>query len=201
MLFSEYSGQLYFLLTSVLIFFSIASFFLSVFTLSNAWRLRNVRLSWNTGRFFGFPLFATLFMCLSLALGGIAWYNGMSDHYLVAGLYTFLAINWMVASYFMSRRYITDHGIMKNINDPSQTVAWHEIHDFAENEVQDGIAFVFIYKRTSEYFELAQFNRLELTVPLNTADDLRKILNHKLGRRFRYTLTDESILNKINTRS
>ncbi|MCC5934137.1 MAG: hypothetical protein LAT75_05270 [Candidatus Cyclonatronum sp.] len=182
----------------MLIFFSIASFFLSAFTLSNAWRLRNVRLSWNTGRFFGFPLFATLFMCLSLALGAIAWYNGMSDHYFVAGLYTFLAFNWMVASYFMSRRYITDHGIMKNINDPSQTVAWHEVHDFAENEVQDGMAFVFIYKRTSEYFELAQFNRLEVTVPAEKAGELRKILNHKLGRRFRYTLTDESILNKIN---
>ncbi|MFW6348641.1 MAG: hypothetical protein ACOC2C_08555, partial [Cyclonatronaceae bacterium] len=70
-------------------------------------------------------------------LVGLAWYKEASSYYLISGGYVFIALNWFVSSYFMSKRYITDHGIVKNINDPSQTVPWSCIQDFIEYETLD----------------------------------------------------------------
>ncbi|GEM_PF-186861 len=193
-----YTFELYYLLLAVLVFFSVASFVLAAVTISNALRLRNVLLSWRAGRFNGFPLFATLFLGLSLILGGMAWYFGMSSYYPVTGAYMFLAANWVISSYFMSKRYITDHGIMKNINDPSQTVSWRSVDDFVEQPGENSNTYAFIYKKNSSENDTLNYHRLEVQVPAHHVAAFRKILNHKLGRRFQHTFSDEPAFGTIN---
>jgi len=197
---SEISSQIYYLLLAVLVFFSIASFVLAAVTLSNAFRLRNVLLTWKTGRFMGLPLFATFFFGLSLILGGITWYYGMHSYYPVAGSYMFLSLNWVVSSYFMSKRYITDHGIMKNINDPTQTVAWREVQDFVEQAGDDMNDYAFIYMKDKPGPEALKCYRLEIQVPSEQVEAFRKVLDHKLGRRFQHTFSDEPVFGKMNIR-
>ncbi|MCH8557755.1 MAG: hypothetical protein LAT84_08035 [Balneolia bacterium] len=195
---ASYTFELYYLLLAVLVFFSVASFVLAAVTISNAFRLRNVLLAWRTGRFGGFPLFATMFLGLSVILGGMAWYFGMSNYYPVTGAYMFLSLNWVISSYFMSKRYITDHGIMKNINDPSQTVAWRNIDDFVEQPGNQGNSYAFIYKKKTGENGTLNYHRLEIEVPAQKVEGFRKVLNHKLGRRFQHTFSDVHSFGAIN---
>jgi hypothetical protein len=197
--FAEYTTHLHYLMLAVLAFFSIATFVLAIVTLSNAFRLRNVLLRWRTGRFFGFPLFATLFLGLAAAVASVAVYQGLTSYYAVSAAYVFLSLNWVISSYFMSKRYITDHGIVKNINDPSQTVAWHQIHDFMEQPTENGNGYAFMYGAGSSRSAM-QIRRIEIEVPEHQVASFRKILNHKLGRRFQYTFEDVPVERDINIR-
>ncbi len=199
-MFFEFSSQLNYLLLVILGFFSIASFILAVVTLTNAYRLRNVLMKWNSNSFYGVPLFASFFFVLSLVLSGIAWYYGMSGYYPVVAAYTFLSVNWLISSHYMSRRYITDNGIVKNINDPSQTVSWHEIQDFVEQSNETSNSYAFFYMLEHNETKPFQCFRLEIEVPSGRIQSFRKILNHKLGRRFQHTFSDEHAFGKINIR-
>lgn len=131
-----FNSYLYAFLTGTLLLFSIASFALAMVTITNAYRLRNVLISWRSGHIFGLPLFASFFLLTAFMLVGLAWYHQADSYYVISGAYVFIALNWFVSSYFMSKRYITDHGIVKNINDPSQTVPWNRVQDFIEYEAE-----------------------------------------------------------------
>ncbi len=196
----EFSSQIQFLLLAILIIFSMASFILAVVTLTNAFRLRNVLMKWNSGRLYGLPHFATFFFTLSVVMTGIAWYYGMSAYYPVVGAYTFLSVNWVISSFLMSRRFITDNGIVKNINDPSQTIAWNEIQDFVERSHNHSNTYTFFYSREQNAPGSVSCYRLEVEVPSGQIQAFRKILNHKLGRRFQHTFSDEHEFGKINIR-
>jgi len=163
--------------------FTVGSFFLAFSTLANAWRLRNVFLTWREGRLAGYPLFATLFLGISVILTFLALQQVNTGYYTISGAYVILSLNWFVSSYYMSKRYITDNGIVKNINDPSQTVTWERIYDFIERENEYGFTFVFMYKRMQLNKHVMEYNRLELTVPKNKLHPFKKVLDHKLGRR------------------
>lgn len=163
--------------------FTLASCILAVSTLSNAWRLRNVFLTWREGRLAGYPLFATLFLGISVILTIMALTNDFSGYYTITGAYVLMSLNWFVSSYYMSKRYITDNGIVKNINDPSQTVTWDRIYDFVDKENENGFTFVFMYRKMYHNKNIPEFNRIELSVPKRRLHPFKKVLDHKLGRR------------------
>jgi|SRR5690625_519047 len=169
----------------ILAAFTLASTFLSTWSILNAVRLRSVRLSWNAGKLKGYPLFSTLFMATSLILCGVVWYHSLSSYYLVTACYVWISINWFIASYLASKHYITDHGIVKNINDPSQTVAWYQVTDFLDRPSGkgDGQEYVFIYQTCNREETLCNSCvRLELTIPLCKTEDFKKVVNYKLGK-------------------
>ncbi|MFU8860508.1 MAG: hypothetical protein ACNA8K_08795 [Cyclonatronaceae bacterium] len=84
----------------------------------------------------------------------------------------------------MSRRYITDNGIVKNINDPSQTIPWSDVHDMVEIEHESGKNYAFFYLPHSNLAGSRECIRVELGVPNVHLDAFRRIMDHKLGRRF-----------------
>lgn len=131
-----FNTYVYAFLTGTLVLFSIASFALAMVTVTNAYRLRNVLISWRGGHIWGLPLFASFFLLTALMLVGLAWYKQADQYYTICSGYVFIALNWFISSYFMSKRYVTDHGIVKNINDPSQTVSWSRIQDFIEHDAE-----------------------------------------------------------------
>ncbi len=179
--------------------FALASFILTVYTLNNVLRLRNVLITWPEGRLFGYPLFAFVFLASSIIYAIFNIVNGTGTmHLYLSAVYIFAGINWSVSSYFMSKRYITDHGIVKNINDPSQTVAWTDIHDFVE---QSDIhpSYTFLYKSNSGVQTPQQTHRIELTVPEYKFKSFAKLLHHKLGRRFQYTYASELVSRKVDS--
>lgn len=162
--------------------FSLMATVLAISTMVNVVRLRNVRMCWKAGRMLGYPLFSTLFLGSNILLLGLGFYQESMLELAMASLYMVLAIGWFITSYLASKRYITNHGIVKNVNDPSQTIAWHQIRDFVEEEQQEGTRFLFIYSESAAQTP-GKVLRLDLSVPSHKLDDFKKLISHKLGRR------------------
>lgn len=163
--------------------FSLFSSILAVSTMSNVFRLRNVRMSWKAGKLMGYPLFSTLFLGSIMVLMAVGLYHGATGELALAGLYLLMATGWFVTSYLASKRYITNNGIVKNVNDPSQTIAWHQIRDFVEQKTEeDHGQFIFFYSEDDKP-RPEKMIRLELMVPSNQLPDFKKLISHKLGRR------------------
>lgn len=168
----------------LLAFFTIATTLLAMVTITNTMRLRNVQQVWASGKLMGYPLFATMFLGFTLTVFAVVYLRGMDQHYAALLCYTWIGMNWFAASYYMMKRYITDHGIVKNINDPSQTVSWYEVVDYVERENDQGFVYTFFYINENSETGEKQTHRLELPVPHRQAKRFRKILSHKLSRRF-----------------
>jgi len=122
-------------------------------------------------------------MLATFLLGGIVYQMSLEQYYPVVMCYAWIGLNWFVASFLASKRYITDHGIVKNINDPSQTIAWYQITDFVEKPVENGNHYIFIYQEKG--FNESNTNkctRLEIRVPPHKSDEFKKIVSYKLGK-------------------
>lgn len=174
--------------------FTLAAVFLASATLLNVIRLRNIRLSWKTGKILGYPLFSTLFLATTLVVGSLAIYRGAMTEMVAAGLYIWLGFSWFTTSFFASKRFVTDHGIVKNVNEPSQTVAWHQIRDFVEKEKGEQIHYIFIYS-ADIYDDASELVRLELEVPCKQQQAFRNLVSHKLGHRIRCYVQDDDTIN------
>ncbi len=161
--------------------FALASTLLCLYSIGNALRLRNVRLSWNAGRVLGYPLFASLFL---LSMAAITLISISQQETLVYSLvigYSWIGINWFVSSYLASKKYITDHGIVKNINEPSQTVAWHQIVDYVHHTESNRGGFTFFFRETNDRGSLiGPVFRMELSVPKEKMEPFQSILSLKV---------------------
>ena len=185
------STDIHSLFVFILALFTFASTFLSAYSVSNAVRLRNVRMSWRAGKMNGYPLFSSLFV-LSIAALTIAMIQKGAGQYIgIMACYTWIGLNWFVSSYLASKHFITDHGIVKNINDPSQTVAWYQITDYLEKESSESSTFLFMYQNPgSDGRKTTGLIRLEITVPKVKLLEFRKIVSLKLGKQLH---TDEEV--------
>lgn len=186
--------NLHILFWLILGLFTLGSVVMATATLFNVVRLRNVRLSWKAGKVLGYPLFSTLFVCSTLIVGGIALYYGSVEEIIAAGLYGWMGGCWFFTSFVATKRYITDHGIVKNVNEPMQTIAWHQIRDFVEKEKENHIHYIFIYS-ADIYDSTSKLIRLELLVPLRKKEAFRNLVSHKLGRRIRCYIKDDDDIN------
>ena len=174
----------------VLGIFTLGSAVLATTSVVNVIRLRNVRLSWKTGKLGGYPLFSTLFMITVFIAGGAAVYREATSEMVLAGMYSWLGFCWFTASFLATKRFVTDHGIVKNVNEPSQTVAWHQIRDFVESEHKTHTHYIFIYS-ADKSDRTEEFIRLELNVPHYREESFKKLISHKLGRRIRCYIKDD----------
>lgn len=167
----------------ILLIIALIASWLAVNTCIKVFRLRNKRLSWRAGTLAGYPLFATIFLIVSMILMGVvcAYYNS-SWKIAYAAIYMVISGTWFVTSYYSSKHYITDYGIVKNINEPSQTIAWHQISDFFEQSSGHQRSFIFLYHVEDENFYI-QIVRLRLQIPEKKLDTFKKLVSHKLGHR------------------
>lgn len=164
-----------------LVIFAVAMGWLAFVTLLKAVRLRNVRMSWNAGKFGGYPIFSTFFFGFSVLLLIFTVVEASLNDFLIASLYVWMSGGWFTTSFFASRRYITDNGIVKNVNEPSQTVAWYQIKDFIIRPEEGASRYIFMYSGSEE--DTVKIIRLELIVPNKKVEAFQKLISHKLGRR------------------
>ncbi len=176
------STDIHSLFVLLLAMFTLGATFLAAYTAANAIRLRNIRLSWKSGKLKGYPLFSTLFLGFSIAVAAIVFYYKINQFYTVLGCYSWMGVSWFLSSYFTSKSYITDHGIVKNINDPSQTIAWHQICDYVEKPASKGSDYVFIYRDPYNQINGTKLIRLELFVPDRSINKFNKIIDLKIGK-------------------
>lgn len=177
------STDVYSLFVLLLALFTFGATFLAAYTLANAVRLRNVRLSWKSGKLYGYPLFSTIFLLFSGVVSALVLYHQLEQYYIILGSYNWMGICWFLSSYLSSKAYITDHGIVKNINDTSQTIAWHQISDYVEKPTEHGSEYVFMYQeKNREYYNDPRLVRLELNVPDRKTPKFDKIISLKIGK-------------------
>lgn len=178
----SFSTDIHSLFVLLLSLFTLGATFLASYSLANAFRLRNVRVSWKSGKMKGYPLFSTLFLGFTAILAAVVLYNQLTQFYTIVGCYSWMGVCWFTSSYFSSKSYITDHGIVKNINDPSQTIAWHQINDYVEKPSPRGSDYVFIYQEKPQFLHKKRLIRLELFVPDRKAEKFDKIVSLKIGK-------------------
>ena len=124
---------------------------------------------------------------------GLVYVNELSQYYIISACYIWIGISWFTSSYLASLCFISDYGIVKNINDPSQTVAWHQITDLVEKQDKNGTKVLFMYqKKLNPDQRLPELVRLELFVPDEKEATFQKILHYKLGNTIE-NLTGKSI--------
>lgn len=169
----------------LLALFTLGATFLALYSIGNAIRLRNVRMSWKSGKLGGYPLFSTLFLISSAVIVGVAVYYQLAEYYTIFGCYAWMGLSWSISSHLASKSYITDHGIVKNINDPSQTIAWHQICDYVEKPRSRGSVFLFMYQNRDNSDESTinpRLTRLELFVPDKKLGKFEKVVSLKVGK-------------------
>jgi len=167
----------------LLALFTLAATFLALYSIGNVVRLRNVRMSWNSGKLAGYPLFSTLFLCSAAAIVAVSLTYELTNYYTILSCYSWMGVSWWISSYIASKTYITDHGIVKNINDPSQTIAWHQICDYVERPKSRGSDYLFMYQNLGGEDETDRsVTRLELFVPDRKVDKFEKIVSLKVGK-------------------
>lgn len=170
------------LLVSTLVFLIIVSTMLTIVTLGNAVRLRRVKMSWKSGHLGGYPLFSSLFLIFTAVFFALSIVHYQQPDYAIFLSYNWIGLNWFISSYLMSKRYITEHGIVKNVNDPSQTISWNQICDYFESKDEKGTRFIFVYQTLVG--NQKQFRRIELQVPTQFLEGFKQMISLKLGRRF-----------------
>src|SRR5690554_5960994 len=174
---------LFLLFQGVLVLFTIASTIMAVYSVQNKLRLRKVKLSWRTGRLGGYPLFATIFLLLMTALVTVVYINNDVERYTTFLCYLWIGSMWFISSYLASKHYINDYGIVKNINEPSQTIPWFQILDQVEREVSGGIEYTFSYSELEKPL-VTGFKQLKIFVPNAKKQSFEKIVSLKLKNRF-----------------
>jgi hypothetical protein len=167
----------------VILVFTIASTVLAGYSLQNKLRLRKVRLSWRAGKLKGYPLFATVFLGIILGLSAMVIFTGDIARFPIFFAYVWIGTMWFISSYLASKYYITDYGIVKNINEPSQTIPWFQIMDYVEIPEKNGVEYLFNYSEMDK--SLAEgYKQLKLFVPENQYKAVKKIVSLKLENKF-----------------
>ncbi len=178
------------------ILFTVASTFLAGYSLQNKFRLRNVRLNWRAGKMKGYPLFATVFLGLIGVLSSIVYLIGDASNYSIFAAYFWIGCMWFISSYLASKHYITDHGIVKNLNEPSQTIPWFQVMDFVEREGLQGSEFTFTYSEMDKSLTKG-YKQLRLFVPVTKRKAFKKVVSLKLKSRFEEESLPEIDLRRI----
>lgn len=164
---------------AVVLLFTFASSLLAAYSIQNKWRLRNVRLSWRSGKLLGYPLFSTLFMMMITALLLFSFQMTGGEELLIFGGYLWIGSMWFISSYLASKHYITDNGIVKNINDPSQTIPWYQVVDYVTSEHGKDHQYTFSYN-----LDDGTYDRVRLIIPAGKHNEFKKIVSYKLKKRF-----------------
>lgn len=167
----------------VIVLFTISSTLLAGYSVMNKFRLRKVRMSWRGGKMGGYPLFATVFLGLIGILGSIAFAMNDVTNYPIFACYVWIGGMWFISSYLASKHYMTDYGIVKNINEPSQTIPWFQILDQVEKEGNGGVEYSFSYSELDKSLTEG-FKQLRIYVPDNKRKRFEKIVSLKLKNRF-----------------
>ena len=187
---------LLFFFQGVMVLFTVSSTLLAAYSFQNKLRLRNVRLNWRAGKMKGYPLFATVFLGLISTLGLIVFLIDDTKNFGYFAAYVWIGGMWFISSYLASKHYITDHGIVKNINEPSQTIPWFQILDFVEKESLEGSEYTFTYSEMDKALTKG-YKQLRLFVPASKRKKFQKVVSLKLKSRIESDLLPDIDLRKI----
>lgn len=149
-------------------------------TLISHLRVRRALLSWQQGRWGGIPIGPACFLIAALAGLGYALVQGHPVRPSVLVGYPAGGAFWLVAAYLARTVFVTEYGIIHDVNRISQAVAWSQMADYFVVETERESRYVFFYREEGS----SQRCRLEVTVPARHTEVFQQIVYQKLEARF-----------------
>jgi hypothetical protein len=175
--------------------FVLGSTVLTTWTWLNTRRLRNCIQTWQDPGLHGIPIFPAVFLAVVVSVSIYHTISGAPDYRFYELAYMWLGVNWYVSYHLMSKRYITDHGIVKNINDPSQTIAWSRVNDYLELSREGYTEFTFFFMSTES--QGLRSHRIKLKVPNTEYETFRRILAYKVDRHLSQAWSETSDIERL----
>lgn len=163
----------------LLAFIGVTSMLMLV-TVINRLRVRDVLLSWPSGRLFGLPLWSSLFLVVVLVFFAISALQDQLLYPMIFAGYLMGGTFWFAASIMMSTVHVTPHGLILNVNRNGRAVAWGQIVDYFEFECRHRGGVVFFYTDGS-----GSRQRLELFVPRSFRQRFGHVVRARLSGRFK----------------
>ncbi|MFC2085861.1 hypothetical protein ACFLRO_01470 [Bacteroidota bacterium] len=167
----------------VLLFVTVTGLLLVVSAIRRR-RMRNVKLSWASGKLFGLPLTPTIFLIVVVGLIGLKlvtedYTRSLSwvvlTGYLVGGMF------WYIGAVLSTSVVVTDWGLSRRIRGKSDTLAWHDVTDYFTSDHARKSAYVFF-----RLDERGRKLRFDLEVPVTQRASFRDAVESKLDARFNY---------------
>jgi hypothetical protein len=170
----------------VLAFVGVTALLLGV-TVVHRMRIRNVRMTWRSGRIGSLPIWPVVFIgivAVFLVYAGNTFPVISLD---VFSGYLLGGILWFCAVLISSTVVVTEYGVIPEVGRTGEAVGWGQIKDYFEVPVEKQTHFVFIY---ADF--LGDRNRIEITVPASHEERFRRILRDKLDSRIESPVTREA---------
>lgn len=174
---ADFFTTLHFVLLSG--FVSVAALLMLV-TICNRRRIEHVMLTWRTGRVGGLPIWPSLFIGLVLVFLACALATDQPLHPAIFAGYVAGGICWFVAVYLSQTVFVTECGLVADVNHVRGAVSWGEVIDYFDaSQDASGRAYVFLYRDAD-----GQRRRFEVSVPAHCEEQFRAIVTEKLDLRF-----------------
>ena len=144
-------------------------------TLLHRFRIRGVKLSWQTGSWRTIPIWPTVFMGLIIVFLVYAQNTVPPVSMIVFVGYFVGGVAWFIALAMSSSIVITEYGIIPEAGRSSDAVGWGQVSDYFE--VADGKRFHFAFMYQDF---LGERKRLDLYVPAEEVERFRSLVRSKL---------------------
>src|SRR5690625_5643024 len=108
----SFSADIHNIFVLTLALFTLGAMMLATYTVANAVRLRNIRISWKSGKLGGYPLFSTLFLIFSDGMATLMYTHQISPFFPIMAFFFLMGFCWFVSSYFSSTSFITYQGYL-----------------------------------------------------------------------------------------
>lgn len=156
--------------------FSFVGLLVTIRVVQFRWRLRKVRLYWYARPLGIVPLFASFFLLLIVALKLLPAEQLPLLTPLDLNIYLGMGACLFTLTRELSLVYVTQNGIVKNIINPKQTIAWFQVVDFAAKKHAKGWNYVFLYQRDGT----KDPTRVDIHVPERKKDAFEKLVHQHL---------------------
>lgn len=156
--------------------FAVVGVLVTLRVIQFRWRLRNVRLYWYARPLGIVPLFASFFLALILLLKLLPAEKLPLLTALDLNIYMGMGICLFVLTRELSLVYVTNNGIVKNVINPKQTIAWFHVVDYAAKENENGWNYVFIYRQDGTKEPV----RVDISIPNRKKEAFDKLVHQHL---------------------
>ncbi len=143
-------------------------------------RVRRVVMSWQRGRFGGWPLGATAFIAAALALAAFAGAQGSMLQAVVACGYLTGGAFWWGASFLSHTVLVSAYGIILCINREDRTLAWSQVTDYFVAKREGDWHYVFFYRKGGVR------ERFTVEVPARCRPAFQRVVADRVDARFAF---------------
>lgn len=154
-----------------------------VMTIRNLIGYSHLIMSWKNGKIAGYPTGSVILLVVAviILIAGFTLPSDTATWMLL--LYGWSTLCWFIVSYLTSKYYVTETGIVSELNDRSKLLEWNCILDFVERDLNDRyVTYTFFYVERTSGTDSHELKRVEVKVPANRSEFFKNIIKLKMDK-------------------